>query len=190
MVAGDLAEQVPEAVRRVRAVAGRPRRGLAHRVGRAEVAELVGAARRDHAGPWITHQEEETRALGERLAHDLGPRGRCLLFGEMASGKTVLAQGIARGLGIDVREVQSPSFTLVREHSGSGGRLVHVDLHRLEPRDLDGLGLEDLLQADAVVVVEWAERIPDSLRAGARCFRLERLADGAHRISEIAPARV
>jgi tRNA threonylcarbamoyladenosine biosynthesis protein TsaE len=136
---------------------------------------------------WITADEEETRALGERLAGELAPRGVCLLFGAMASGKTVLAQGIARGLGIDAREVQSPSFTLVREHQGPRGRLLHLDLHRLEPHQLGALGLEEILEADAVVVIEWAERLPPEWRAGARAFELERLADGRHRIVEIAP---
>jgi tRNA threonylcarbamoyladenosine biosynthesis protein TsaE len=139
------------------------------------------------SGDWVTAGEEETRALGERLAGELAPRGTCLLFGAMASGKTVLAQGIARGLGVDAREVQSPSFTLVREHHGSRGRLLHLDLHRLEPHQLEVLGLEEILEADAVVVIEWAERLPPELRVGARAFRLERLADGRHRIAEISP---
>jgi tRNA threonylcarbamoyladenosine biosynthesis protein TsaE len=142
------------------------------------------------SGDWITASEDETRALGERLAAELAPRGRCLLFGEMASGKTVLAQGIARGLGIDPREVQSPSFTLVREHRGGRGRLVHLDLHRLETHQLGALGLDEILDADAVVVIEWAERLPAPWRAGARAFHLERLGDGRHRIAEIPPARV
>jgi tRNA threonylcarbamoyladenosine biosynthesis protein TsaE len=137
------------------------------------------------SGPWITSGEEETRDLGERLAAELGPRARCLLFGAMASGKTVLAQGMARGLGIDPRQVQSPSFTLVREHRGASGRLLHLDLHRLEPHHLPALGLEEILDADAFVVVEWAERLPEVWRAGTRGFRLERLADGRHRIEEI-----
>ncbi len=136
---------------------------------------------------WITASEEETRALGERLAAELAPRGRCLLFGEMASGKTVLAQGIARGLGIEPREVQSPTFTLVRDHQGPRGRLLHLDLHRLEPHQLGALGLDEMLEGDAVVVVEWADRLPPELRASARAFRLERLSDGRHRIAEIAP---
>ena len=104
----------------------------------------------------------------------------------MASGKTVLAQGIARGLGIEPREVQSPTFTLVREHQGPRARLLHLDLYRLEPGDLAGAGIEEILEADAVVVVEWAERLPVAWRAGARAFRLERLDAGRHRIAEIA----
>ena len=142
------------------------------------------------SGPWITRDEEETRDVGERLAGELGPRGRCLLFGAMASGKTVLAQGIARGLGIEPRQVQSPTFTLVREHHGDRGRLFHLDLHRLEVGDLPGLGLEEILESDAFVVVEWPERLPPAWRAGMRGFFLERLPDGRHRIEEIPPAKV
>ena len=140
------------------------------------------------SGEWITSSEEETRAIGERLASELLPRGRCLLFGPMGSGKTVLAQGIARGLGIEPREVQSPTFTLAREHQGPRARLLHLDLYRIEPGDLTGAGIDEMLEADAVVVVEWAERLPVAWRAGARAFRLERLDADRHRIVEIAPS--
>lgn len=139
------------------------------------------------SGDWITASEDETRALGERLASELAPRGRCLLFGAMGSGKTVLAQGIARGLGIEPREVQSPTFTLAREHRSDRGRLLHLDLYRLDPGDLSGAGVDEMLEADAVVVVEWAERLPVAWRAGARAFRLERLESGRHRIVELPP---
>ena len=138
------------------------------------------------SGEWITTSEDETRALGERLAAELLPRGRCLLFGPMGSGKTVLAQGIARGLGIPPREVQSPTFTLAREHRSERGRMLHLDLYRLDPGELLGAGVDEMLEADAVVVVEWAERLPAAWRAGARAFRLERLASGQHRIVETA----
>jgi len=142
------------------------------------------------ASEWTTASEEETRELGERLAAELAPSGRCLLFGAMASGKTVLAQGIARGLGIAAREVQSPTFTLVREHRGPRERLLHLDLYRLDAADLPGLGLEEILGAEAVVVVEWAERLPLELRRGARAFLLERIDEQRRRIVELPPARV
>jgi len=138
------------------------------------------------SGDWITTSEDETRALGERLAAQLLPRGRCLLFGPMGSGKTVLAQGIARGLGIEPREVQSPTFTLAREHRGGRARMLHLDLYRLDPGELLAAGVDEMLEADAVVVVEWAERLPAAWRAGARGFRLERLDSGHHRIVEAA----
>jgi tRNA threonylcarbamoyladenosine biosynthesis protein TsaE len=117
---------------------------------------------------WRTASEEETRLVGEELARELQPSGTILLSGELAAGKTVLAQGIARGLGIDPAEVQSPTFTIVREHTGAGGRLVHLDLYRLTPEQAAGLGLEELLQQPAVKVVEWAERLPFALPEALR----------------------
>jgi len=67
------------------------------------------------------------------------------------------------------------------------GRLMHLDLYRLEPAELAGAGVDEMLEADAVVVVEWAERLPAAWRAGARAFLLERLDTGRHRIVEMEP---
>ena len=129
---------------------------------------------------WRTRSEAETQALGRGLARELAPDGVLLLSGELGSGKSVLARGIGEGLGIDPREVQSPSFTLIREHRGSGGRLVHVDLYRLEPRQAAALGLEELLAGPGVKVVEWAERLPFAV-PGAAAMRLARLPSGEGR---------
>ncbi len=129
---------------------------------------------------WITHSEEETWALGRELGRELAPDGVLLLSGELGAGKTVLARGIGEALGIAPREVQSPTFTLIREHQGSGGRLVHVDLYRLAPEETAALGLEELLAGPGVKVVEWAERLPFAV-PGARALRLARLAEGEGR---------
>ena len=109
---------------------------------------------------WRTHSPAETRRVGEELLPELLPDGTLLLLGDLAAGKTVLAQGVAAGLGIDPAEVQSPTYTLVREHRGPRGRLLHLDLYRLEPAQAAMLGLEEILAAPAVKVVEWAERLP------------------------------
>ena len=109
---------------------------------------------------WRTHSPVETRRVGEELLPGLLPDGTLLLLGDLAAGKTVLAQGVAAGLGIDPAEVQSPTYTLVREHQGPRGRLLHLDLYRLEPAEAALLGLEEILAAPAVKVVEWAERLP------------------------------
>lgn len=132
---------------------------------------------------WHSADEAETRDLGESLAGELAPAGTLLLSGDLGSGKTVLAQGVARGLGIDPREVHSPSFTLIREHRGTGGGLIHVDLYRLEPEEAWGLGLEESLARPGVKVVEWAERLPFEV-AGALRLRLRRAADGRREILE------
>lgn len=121
---------------------------------------------------WRTADEAATRRLGEALAERLVPRGVLLLEGELGSGKTVLAQGVAAGLGIDPRQVQSPTFTLVREHEGARGRLTHIDLYRLEPEEATAMGIDELLAGDGIKVVEWAERLPvpppDALRLSLR----------------------
>lgn len=129
----------------------------------------------------VSHSEEETRLLGRELGARLRPDGALLLVGEMGSGKTVLAQGVAAALGIDPAEVQSPTFTLVHEHHGSHGELIHVDLYRLETSEIEAIGLEEILVRTAVKVVEWAERLPFEVPGAAR-VRLERLGDGAHEI--------
>ena len=125
-----------------------------------------------------THSADETRRLGVELAARLRPDGTALLFGDLGSGKTVLTQGIASGLGLDASLVQSPTFTLIHEYdrparadegpvSGEGrvsderpARLVHVDLYRLEPEEVEAIGIEEFLAGDGVKVVEWAERLP------------------------------
>jgi tRNA threonylcarbamoyladenosine biosynthesis protein TsaE len=126
---------------------------------------------------WTTRTEEETLALGRELAGELAPDGVLLLSGDLGAGKTVLARGIGEGLGLAAREVQSPTFTLIREHQGSGGRLVHVDLYRLDPGETAALGLEELLAGPGVKVVEWAERLPFRV-PGARVLHLARAAAG------------
>jgi len=110
--------------------------------------------------PRRTRDETETRALGRELGAELAPDGILLLSGDLGAGKTVLTQGLADGLGIDPREVQSPTFTLIREHEGPAGRLIHVDLYRLDPGETGALGIEELLASPGIKVVEWAERLP------------------------------
>lgn len=123
---------------------------------------------------WVSRGEAETRSIGLDLARELAPDGVLLLSGEMGSGKTVLARAIGEGLGIDPREVQSPTFNLIREHRGSGGTLIHVDLYRLEPEEAAAIGLEELLAGPGIKVVEWAERLPFPV-PGALALRLARL---------------
>jgi tRNA threonylcarbamoyladenosine biosynthesis protein TsaE len=131
----------------------------------------------------ISRDVDETRALGRELAGELAPDGVLLLSGELGSGKTVLTQGVAEGLGIDPREVQSPTFNLIREHRTGPTPLIHVDLYRLDPVDTQALGLEELLAGPGVKVVEWAERLPFEV-PGSRWLRLRRLPEGGREIEE------
>lgn len=105
----------------------------------------------------LTASEEETAGAGERLARTLGAGSVVLLYGELGAGKTAFVRGLAAGLGADPADVSSPTFTLVQEYRGRL-TLFHVDLYRLEEREVDDLGLEELVLGDGVVAIEWAER--------------------------------
>ena len=104
-------------------------------------------------------------ALGERLARALPPHGVVLLTGNLGAGKTTLAKGIVSGLkAAPADEVSSPTFTLIHEYGN--GRVYHVDLYRLEePRELATLGLDELFDREAMVLIEWGERFPRFLPA-------------------------
>lgn len=127
---------------------------------------------------WRSTSVEATRQVGRDLAAELAPDRALLLSGDLGAGKTALVAGLAEGLGIDPAEIQSPTFTLVREHRGTGGRLLHFDLYRLEPDEVAATGFEELLLGPGVKAVEWAERLPFVL-PGA--LRLEIRGSGADR---------
>ena len=105
----------------------------------------------------LTSSEEQTSAAGEALARTLHPGDVVLLYGDLGAGKTAFVRGLAGGLGAEPGEVSSPTFTLVQEYAGRA-TLFHVDLYRLEPREVDDLGLEELIAGDGIVAVEWADR--------------------------------
>jgi tRNA threonylcarbamoyladenosine biosynthesis protein TsaE len=134
------------------------------------------------AGTYLTRSEDETIALGEKLARQLPSRGVVLLIGNLGAGKTTLVKGIAKGLGAAKPEqVSSPTFTLIHEYSP---RLYHVDLYRLdEEREVETLGLDDLFEKNALVLVEWGEKFPRLMPAQRTEIRLEHTPDDARRIS-------
>lgn len=105
----------------------------------------------------LTNSEEETEAAGERFASSLTPGDVVLLYGDLGAGKTAFVRGLARGLGAGDDDVSSPTFTLIQEYAGRA-TLYHVDLYRLEPAEVDDLGLEELVSGDGIVAIEWAER--------------------------------
>ena len=104
-----------------------------------------------------TGSEEETASAGEQLAAQLRPGDVVLLYGDLGAGKTAFVRGLARGLGAPEGDVSSPTFTIVQEYAGRVP-LYHVDLYRLEPKEVDDLGLDELVSGDGVVAIEWAER--------------------------------
>jgi tRNA threonylcarbamoyladenosine biosynthesis protein TsaE len=113
---------------------------------------------------FTSHSPQETHAFGKNLGETLRPGDAVALSGELGAGKTCLAQGIARGLGIpEEYRITSPTFTIINEYPG---RLIlyHLDVYRLSGvRDLDEIGYEDCFNDKGVVVVEWAEKIREAL---------------------------
>ena len=120
-----------------------------------------------------TASEEETIALGERLSRELPRRATVLLTGNLGAGKTTLAKGLVKGLGAaNPEEVSSPTFTLIHEY-GSPPSVYHVDLYRLDSaRVVATLGLDELFDRDALVLVEWGERFPELMPADRIEIRL------------------
>src|SRR5580658_3217169 len=109
---------------------------------------------------FVTHSPEETIALGRKLAAMLTPPKIVLLRGDLGAGKTTLVKGIAEGFRAASQEdVTSPTFTLVHEYRGPGVNLYHIDLYRVDtPRQLETLGLDDLIGENSVLLIEWGEK--------------------------------
>lgn len=123
---------------------------------------------------YFSRSEAETFEIGRAIGARLKGPITILLYGNLGAGKTVLARGIASGLGIrDSSSVHSPSFTLVNHYPCDRGNLVHVDLYRLETtRDLYSIGIEELLAGESTVVIEWADKLPFDV-PGALVIRIE-----------------
>jgi len=106
---------------------------------------------------FISKSPSDTWDIGEYIGKQARPGDLYTLYGELGSGKTQLAKGIARGIGVaDWEYVVSPSFTIMNIYEGDF-LLCHVDLYRVESTEVDDLNLEEFLQK-GIVVVEWAER--------------------------------
>lgn len=110
-----------------------------------------------------TSSAAATQDLAGAVAALCGPGDLIVLAGEMGAGKTAFAQGFARGLGI-TEPVTSPTFTIVREYAGGRLGLHHLDVYRLEElREVLELGLGEMLDEDAVMLVEWGDAVLPAL---------------------------
>ena len=122
---------------------------------------------------FTTNSEEETIALGAKLAPEL--HGVVLLIGNLGAGKTTLVKGIVGG-----QEVTSPTFTLIHDY----GSCYHIDLYRLETeRDVEGLGIDELIESGKPVLIEWGERFPRLFPPPVTEIRLEHHGSDVRRIT-------
>jgi len=131
-----------------------------------------------------TQSEQETIAFGRSLPEWLTPPKIVLLRGDLGAGKTTLVKGIASGFGAArEQDVTSPTFTLIHEYRGPQAVLYHIDLYRVEtPRQLETLGLDDLITDNSVLLIEWGDKFPRFVRERDVEITLDRLGESDRRI--------
>ena len=132
----------------------------------------------------ITQSADETIAFGRSLAANLTQPSIILLRGDLGAGKTTLVKGIAEGFAAAAAdEVTSPTFTLVHEYHGARATLYHIDLYRIDTeRELETLGLDDLVSPNSILLIEWGEKFPRLVRDRNLEIVLERLGENSRRI--------
>ncbi|MDR0784478.1 MAG: tRNA (adenosine(37)-N6)-threonylcarbamoyltransferase complex ATPase subunit type 1 TsaE [Treponema sp.] len=135
---------------------------------------------------FIASSTEETIECGKRLAACLEKGDVVSLRGPIGAGKTYFTKGIVAGLGVE-DEVTSPTYTIVHEYAGETP-VYHIDAYRLRgDDDFVALGGEEFFGGDGVVVIEWSERIPNSIPRGAVVIEIKILEDGKRRIMSLSP---
>jgi len=132
-----------------------------------------------------THSAEETIAFGRSLAGLLEPPKLVLLRGDLGAGKTTMVKGIAAAFDAAAEEdVTSPTFTLIHEYRAPNVTLYHIDLYRIDtPRELDTLALDDLRDANTILLIEWGEKFPRFANERDIEISLERVGENDRRIA-------
>ena len=110
----------------------------------------------------VTTSTEETQKLGESFSKNLKPGNIIALIGNLAAGKTSFVKGVLKGLGYKY-EVTSPTFTLINEYYAKS-KVIHVDFYREENiTRWNELGFQNMINSDSIILIEWADLIPDLL---------------------------
>jgi tRNA threonylcarbamoyladenosine biosynthesis protein TsaE len=137
-----------------------------------------------------THSAEETVAFGRTLADWLAPPKLVLLRGDLGAGKTTLVKGIAEAFqAASEEDVTSPTFTLVHEYRGPQANVYHIDLYRVDtPRQLETLGLDDLISESSVLLIEWGEKFARFAQERDVEIVLERVGENDRHIQVIMEA--
>ena len=137
--------------------------------------------RRENSSP--TRQKRRSRS-GRTLAPMLAPPKIVVLRGDLGAGKTTLVKGIAEAFQAAAEEdVTSPTFTLIHEYRGPKAFLYHIDLYRIDtPRQLETLGLDDLIGENSVLLIEWGEKFARFERECDVEISLERVGESERRV--------
>jgi tRNA threonylcarbamoyladenosine biosynthesis protein TsaE len=137
-----------------------------------------------------SNSSEETISIGREIGASLATPVLLLLTGELGAGKTTLTKGIASGAGAaHEEEITSPTFTLIHKYtdgakSSNRPAVYHIDLYRIESRqDLETLGLDDIFNERAIVIVEWPERLNPPANWPIMRIKLEHVAEDARKIT-------
>lgn len=126
---------------------------------------------------FITKNARQTQTFAKKLAKDFKAGGIIALSGQLGAGKTTFAQGFAKGLGVK-NKITSPTFLIIRQYPipGQVNFFYHIDLYRLNNIDLKISGLEEILNdLQNVVLIEWADKINESLPNQTKKINLRRL---------------
>ena len=134
-----------------------------------------------------THSVTDTQSLGQTLGAAIRQAIIIALSGDLGSGKTAFVQGLAKGLDVSAAYyITSPTFTLINEYPGRHP-LYHVDLYRIEnASELEEIGLHEILQKNAVIVIEWAERLSAEILSGYLELRLKIIGENTRQIDIFA----
>jgi|SRR5438034_4421373 tRNA threonylcarbamoyladenosine biosynthesis protein TsaE len=136
---------------------------------------------------FTTKSAEETIALGRELASSLAPPKIVVLRGDLGAGKTTLVKGIVQGFNAaEEEDVTSPTFTLIHEYRGPETTVYHIDLYRVDTqRELETLGLNDLINENSVLLIEWGEKFARFVRERDVEIAIERVSDDERRLRVI-----
>ena len=134
----------------------------------------------------VTTSPDETRIVGASLAPTLLPGDVISLSGDLGAGKTVFVQGLAIALGVD-SGVTSPTFTIVHEYEGRYP-IIHMDVYRLDSfQEVLDLGFEELLDPQAILVVEWGEAVTPLFPQSYLSIEIRQAAEDDHRLFVFRP---
>ena len=131
-----------------------------------------------------SESQDETLEIARKLAERRPDCPAYYLEGDLGAGKTLFTKGLAAFYGIDPAVVVSPTFAIVNRYSGGSRVIYHLDLYRIEDeRELDQLGIEEMEEEGALLVVEWAEKLGRHRRADATVVHFEVAGENRRRLS-------
>lgn len=135
----------------------------------------------------ITKSAEETKEFAKKLAEKLKPGNVLALVGDLGGGKTTFTKGLAEYFGISEKEIQSPTFTLIKEYKTKDSKIkkiYHLDMYRVcNEKEAEELGLEEIFNdKSAISVIEWADRIKNILPGNTKWLEFDFINENTRKI--------